>query len=48
MSPKFVDREQKTQKIAQAALEMFAQRGFAATSVDQIAQAAKVGKGTIY
>ena len=34
--------------IARAALELFAQRGFAATGVDQIAVAAKVGKGTIY
>ena len=48
MSPKFVDREKKTRMIARAALELFAQRGFAATGVDQIAVAAKVGKGTIY
>ncbi len=48
MSPKFVDREKKCSKIARAALKLFAKRGFAATGVDQIAQAAKVGKGTIY
>ena len=48
MSPKFVDREKKTRMIARAALELFAQRGFAATGVDLIAVAAKVGKGTIY
>ena len=48
MSPKFVDREAKTREIAGAALKLFAQKGFAATGVDQIAAAAKIGKGTIY
>jgi len=48
MSPKFVNREEKTRTIARAALELFALKGFAATSVDQIATAAGVGKGTLY
>jgi AcrR family transcriptional regulator len=48
MSPRFVDREEKTRTIARAALELFSQRGFAATSVGQIAKAAGIGKGTIY
>ncbi len=48
MSPRFVDREEKAKTIARAALELFSQRGFAATSVGQIAKAAGIGKGTIY
>ena len=48
MSPKFVDREEKKRTIARSALELFALKGFAATSVDQIATAAGVGKGTLY
>ena len=48
MSPKFVNREEKIQAIARAALELFAQKGFSATSVTQIATAAGVGKGTLY
>jgi AcrR family transcriptional regulator len=48
MSPKFVDKEIKTRKIAQAALALFSQRGYAATNVGQIATAAGIGKGTVY
>ncbi len=48
MCPKFVDRKQKIKDIANAALCLFSQRGFAATSVGQIADAAAIGKGTIY
>lgn len=48
MSPKFVDREEKKRTIALSALEPFALKGFAAASVDQIATAAGVGKGTLY
>jgi AcrR family transcriptional regulator len=48
MCAKLIDREQKIQDISQAALKLFSQKGFAATSVGQIAQAASIGKGTIY
>jgi TetR/AcrR family fatty acid metabolism transcriptional regulator len=48
MSPKLVDRERKTKEITQAALSLFSQKGYAATSVGQIAKTAGIGKGTIY
>ena len=48
MAPKFVDKERKIKEIAQAALTLFSQKGYAATSVSQIAKAAGIGKGTIY
>lgn len=46
--PKIVDREEKTRAIARVALELFALKGFAATSVGQVARRAGVGKGTLY
>jgi AcrR family transcriptional regulator len=46
--PKIVNREEKIKAIAAAALELFAQKGFGATSVGQIARKAGVGKGTLY
>ncbi len=48
MSPKVVDRGQRQREIALAALELFAQNGFEATSVSQIAEAAGISKGSIY
>ena len=48
MSPKFVDKEQKIKEIAQAALKLFSQKGYAGTNVGQIAKSAGIGKGTIY
>ncbi len=48
MSPKFVDKEQKVKEITLAALNLFSQKGFAATSVGEIAESAGIGKGTIY
>jgi AcrR family transcriptional regulator len=48
MSPKYVNREKKVTEIARVALELFTSRGYGATSVDQIAQASGIGKGTIY
>ena len=48
MSPKFVDKQRKTREIARVALNLFSQKGYAATSVGQIAHAAGIGKGTIY
>jgi len=48
MSPKIVDKKQKSKEIARAALKLFSLKGYAATSVGQIAKAASIGKGTIY
>ena len=48
MSPKMIDREQKAKDIAGAALTLFSQKGYSATSVVQIAEAAGIGKGTVY
>ena len=48
MSPKYVDRDKKKQKIARAGLRVFSRQGYAATSVGRIAREAGVGKGTIY
>src|SRR5207249_9331338 len=35
-------------RIAQAALELFEKRGYAETTIDQIAEAARVGRRTIF
>jgi len=48
MSPKFVDKNQKIKEITLAALTLFSQKGYTAASVEQIAEAAGIGKGTIY
>jgi len=48
MSPKLVDKAEKMHEIAKAALNLFAARGFSATSVEQIAEAVGIGKGTVY
>jgi len=46
--PKLVDKPEKCNEIARAALGLFADKGYAATSVGQIAESAGIGKGTIY
>ncbi len=48
MSPKIVDKALKAREIARAALALFSKKGYAATRVEQIAEAARIGKGTIY
>jgi AcrR family transcriptional regulator len=48
VSPKLIDKAEKVNKIATAALCLFSQKGYAATSVEQIAEAAGIGKGTVY
>jgi len=48
MSPKIVDKESKIKELAWRALPLFAQKGYAATSVGEIAGAGGIGKGTIY
>lgn len=48
MAPKRVDREEKQQDIIGAALVVFARRGFAAATIEEIARTAGLGKGTVY
>ncbi len=48
MVAKPVDKEQKRRDIARAAMEVFSERGFDATSMSLVAGSAGVGKGTIY
>ncbi len=48
MSPKIVDKEQKRRSIIIAALKVFANKGYKATRTIDIAEAAGIGKGTIY
>jgi AcrR family transcriptional regulator len=48
MSPRIVDKEQRKKEIACVALDLFAENGFEATSISRVAQAAGIGKGTIY
>lgn len=48
MSPIIVDKEEKERQIAQAALNLFAARGYAAASMRDIATAAGVAKSTLY
>ncbi len=46
--PKVVDKQEKEKQILQAALTVFAQKGFAATKMIDIAKQAQIGKGTLY
>jgi AcrR family transcriptional regulator len=48
MSPKIVDKEKRKREIALATLEVFAEKGYEATSMSQVAELAGIGKGTIY
>ena len=48
MSPKIVDKDLKKKEIALAALDVFAQEGFETASIRQVAEAAGIGKGTVY
>ncbi len=48
MSPKIVDRDEKRQQIAQAAIVVFGQKGFERTRMEDVAKEANVGKGTLY
>ena len=48
MAPRHVNKEEKTDHIARAALVLFSEKGYRATSVGQIARAAGIGKGTVY
>ncbi len=46
--PKIVDKEAKKMEIIHCAMRVFAQKGFAKTKMADVAEAAKIGKGTIY
>lgn len=48
MAPKVVDKDARKREIAQAALGVFAKRGFEAASISEVAEAAGIGKGTVY
>ena len=48
MSPIIVDKEKKKKFILEAALRVFAKKGFYCTAMSEIARAADIGKGTIY
>jgi AcrR family transcriptional regulator len=46
--PKIVDKQRKRSEIARIAIETFSKKGFENTTIQEIADAAKIGKGTIY
>ena len=48
MSPKIVDKEQKAEEIARAALKVFIRKGYHRTTMAEIAEEAGMGKGTLY
>mgnify|MGYP000164960247 CR=1 FL=1 len=48
MAPKIVNKREKREKIIHCAVDLFAEKGFADTTVKEIADAAHIGKGTIY
>lgn len=48
MSAKVVDKKEKKDQIVGAALRVFARKGFAKATINDIAAAAGIGKGTVY
>lgn len=48
MTPRIVDVEARTVTVLEAASEVFAQRGYTAATIEEIAQLAGIGKGTTY
>ena len=48
MTPKIVDRNEKKNLIIRAAIRVFSKMGFARSKMIQVAEAAGIGKGTIY
>ena len=48
MAPKIVNKAQRKKEIARVALDLFAEKGFESVSIGQIAEAAQMGKGTVY
>lgn len=48
MSPKKVDKVARRQEILEAAVRVFARKGFAASRIDDVAAEAGIGKGSVY
>ena len=48
MSPKVIDKESKRLEILMAAMQVFARKGVTNSKMAEIAEAAGIGKGTIY
>lgn len=48
MSAKVVDKKEKKDQIIEAAIREFARKGFSKTTINDIAKAAGIGKGTVY
>ncbi|MBS1271747.1 MAG: HTH-type transcriptional regulator MtrR [Candidatus Marinimicrobia bacterium] len=48
MTPKQVDKEARRRQIFQAAMELYSQKGVARTTIQEIAEQAGIGKGTVY
>ena len=48
MAAKVVDKKEKKDLIIEAAMKVFVQKGFAKTTINDIAGAAGIGKGTVY
>jgi AcrR family transcriptional regulator len=48
MAPKIVDKPAKRAEITRAAADVFARKGFQGASVEEIADAAGISKGTVY
>lgn len=48
MSPKIINKEEKSLSILKAALGVFSQQGYGKTTIEDIAKAAGIGKGTVY
>ena len=46
--PKIVDRDEMKQKILDAALRMYSEKGYSTATIADIAEAAGLGKGTLY
>ena len=46
--PKIIDRKEKKAKILEASIRVFARKGLSNTKMADIAEAADIGKGTIY
>lgn len=46
--PRIVDKQQKMERIAEAALKVFRESGYPAARMSDIARAAQMGKGTLY
>jgi AcrR family transcriptional regulator len=48
VAPKLVDKEKRKRELALIALDVFAQKGFDAASVSDVASAAGISKGSVY